>query len=202
LALSRIDEAKRSLAQKMRPIRSSVHKSSGRTVAVEICEQLAQAQSRGLVINDGAIASAYWPIRDELDPRKLMNGLHGRGVRCALPIMQGREKALAFRRWQPGDVLEETTFGVAQPTGDKPSLIPEIIFVPLLAIDNEGNRLGYGAGYYDRTIQERRQGRSGPVVAVGIAYEAQRVSAVPHDERDARLDWLITEDAVYRFGNN
>ncbi len=167
---------------------------------MEICDQLQRAREAGLAIERGSIVSAYWPMRDELDTRKLLGTLHGDGMQCALPVMQRKDKPLSFRRWRPGDVLEEASFGVAEPTSDQPVLIPEIMLVPLLAVDGDGNRLGYGGGYYDRTLLERRHGRGGPVVAVGVAYDAQRVPVVPHDEGDARLDWLITEQGFKRFG--
>jgi len=177
-----------------------MHRDRGRAAATEICDQLQRARDAGLAIERGSIVSAYWPMRDEIDTRKLLGNLHGEDMRCALPVMQPKDKPLSFRRWRPGDVLEEASFGVAEPTSDQPVLIPEVMFVPLLAIDGDGNRLGYGGGYYDRTLLERRQGREGPVVAVGLAYDAQRVPVVPHDEGDARLDWLITEQGFKRFG--
>jgi 5-formyltetrahydrofolate cyclo-ligase len=200
LALSRTDEAKRVLAQKVRAVRSAAHRDRGRIVATEICDQLQRARDAGLAMERGAIVSAYWPMRDELDTRKLLAKLHGDGMQCALPVMQQKDKPLSFRRWRPGDVLEEASFGVAEPTSDQPTLTPEFMLVPLLAVDGNGNRLGYGGGYYDRTLLQRRQGRAGPVVAVGIAYDVQRVPVVPHDEGDARLDWLVTEKGFTRFG--
>jgi 5-formyltetrahydrofolate cyclo-ligase len=200
LAPSRIDEAKRALAQNVRAVRTAAHRDRGRVAATEICDQLQRARDAGLKIDRDTIISAYWPMRDELDTRKLLVKLHGEGTQCALPVMQHKDKPLSFRRWRPSDVLEEASFGVAEPMSDQPILIPEIMLVPLLAVDGNGNRLGYGGGYYDRTLLQRRQGREGPVVAVGVAYDAQRVPVVPHDEGDARLDWLITEQGFKRFG--
>ncbi len=200
MALSRIDEAKRLLALNVRAVRTAAHRDRGRIAATEICDQLRLARDAGLVIDRGTIVSAYWPMRDELDTRKLLRGLHDEGVRCALPVMQQKNKPLSFRLWQPGDALEEASFGVAEPSSDQPVLTPEVMLVPLLAVDGDGNRLGYGGGYYDRTLLQRRQGREGPVVAVGVAYDVQRVQFVPHDEGDARLDWLITEQGFKQFG--
>ena len=200
MALSRTDEAKRALAQNAYAVRTAAHRDNGRVAATEICDQFQRARDAGLAIERGAIVSAYWPMRDELDTRKLLAMLHGEGMRCALPVMQQKDKPLSFRRWQLDDVLQEASFGVAEPTSDQPTLTPDVILVPLLAVDGDGNRLGYGGGYYDRTLLQRRQGREGPVVAVGIAYDAQRVPVVPHDEGDAKLDWLITEQGFKRFG--
>ena len=200
MAPSRIDEAKRALAQNVRSVRTAAHRDHGRAAATEICDQLQRARDAGLAIERGSIVSAYWPMRDELDTRKLFAGFHEEGVRCALPVTGAKDAPLSFRRWQSGDVLEEASFGVAEPNSDQPTLTPDVILVPLLAVDGDGNRLGYGGGYYDRTLLQRRQGREGPVVAVGVAYNAQRVPVVPQDEGDARLDWLITEQGFTRFG--
>ncbi len=199
MALSQIDEAKRALAQRMRSARVAAHRDRGRTAATEICAQFQRARDAGLAFDRGAVISAYWPMRDELDTRKILIGLHEEGMQCALPVMQQKDKPLIFRQWQPGDILEEASFGVAEPIADQPVLIPEIMVIPLLAVDREGNRLGYGGGYYDRTLLQRRQGREGPVIAVGVAYEAQIVPVVPHDESDARLDWLVTEQGFAQF---
>jgi 5-formyltetrahydrofolate cyclo-ligase len=199
VTLSHIDEAKRTLAQKMRSVRIGVHRNIGRAVAKIVCDQLQKAREMGLAIDKDSIVSGYWPIRDEVDTRMVLRRLHEEGIRCALPVTQGKDKGLLFRRWQPGDVLQEERFSVAVPASSQPVLIPETMLVPLLAIDREGNRLGYGGGYFDRTLLGLRHGGVGPVVTVGLAYEAQLVSHVPNDERDMRLDWLITEQNVYRF---
>ena len=199
MTLSQIDEAKRALAEKMRIVRIGVHRNIGRDVANIVCAQMQKAREMGLVINNESIVSGYWPIRDEVDTRVLLQRLHEEGMRCALPVTQGKNKGLLFRRWKPGDILQEAGFSVAVPAASQPVLIPEIMLVPLLAIDREGNRLGYGGGYFDRTFLRRRQSGQAPLVTVGIAYEAQIVSHVPNDERDIRLDWLITEQNVYRF---
>ena len=200
MAFSRIDKAKRALAHEMRIVRIEVHRKVGRAVANAIGEQLQKACEMGLVIDKASVVSGYWPIQDEVDTRMLLRRLHEEGMRCALPVTQGKDRELLFRRWQPGDILEEGIFSVAVPSPDQPTLTPEIMLVPLLAVDREGNRLGYGGGYFDRTLLDRRCGSEGPVVAVGLAYEAQLVSVVPRDEGDVRLDWLVTEQNVYRFG--
>ena len=199
MALSQIDEAKRALAHKMRIIRIGVHRNIGRAVANIIFDQLQKAREMGLAFDNESIVSGYWPIRDEVDTRILLRRLHEEGMRCALPVTQGKNKGLLFRRWQPGDILQEEKFSVAVPAPGQPVLVPEIMLIPLLAIDRKGNRLGYGGGYFDRTLLCRRHCGEGPVVAVGLAYEAQIVSHVPNDEGDIRLDWLITEQNVYRF---
>ena len=191
-----IDEAKHQLAEKMRPLRREAHRRAGRVAADDVRRKFEDARRQGLVVNSDDVVSGYWPIRDELDCRRLLIGLHDQGMRCALPIIDGRDKPLRFRRWQPGLELVQRPFGLSEPPDAATILTPRILLVPLLAVDSRGNRLGYGGGYYDRTLNFLRH--SVPVIAVGICFEAQRVADVPHDRRDAPLDWVVTEKSVYR----
>lgn len=146
----------------------------------------------------GAVVSAYWPLPGEIDPRPLMAALAERGARLALPVIIAPGKTLAFRAWRAGDPLEPRAFGLMEPPTSAPELTPDILLVPLLAIDPDGNRLGFGKGYYDRTLAGLRA--AGAPIAVGLAYEAQIVPAVPVDEFDQPLDWLVSEARAVRFG--
>lgn len=196
MSQSHIDDAKHRLAEKLRAVRRDAHRAAGRGAAEAVWQKLGDARKQGLIIDADHIVSGYWPIRDEPDIRRLLRGLHEEGVVCALPIVKERHKPLQFRRWRPGDVLEQRPFGLSEPSADAPIVIPRLVLTPLLAIDPRGNRLGYGGGYYDRTLGELRQ--AGPVTAVGICFDAQRIADVPHDERDQPLDWIVTEKGVYR----
>jgi 5-formyltetrahydrofolate cyclo-ligase len=198
LPLSTIDEAKHSLAGRMQAVRRAAHRAAGREAAEAICDSFRAARLRGLAIERGWTVSGFWPIRDEIDIRRLLAGLHEEGMPCALPVVRARGEPLIFRRWRPADVLEPGGFGLSQPPSGAPELTPRIVLTPLLAVDSRGNRLGYGGGYYDRTLR-RLRGRE-PVVAVGMAFEAQRIADVPHDGGDEPLDWLVTEKGAYRFG--
>ena len=142
--------------------------------------------------------SGYWPVGGELDLRPLLRALHERGFVCALPVVVAPGASLAFRRWEPAMVLKTARFGLRQPPAQAPPVTPEVVLAPLLAFDPEGHRLGQGGGYYDRTLAALR--RAGPVVAVGIAFAAQRVERVPRGDGDERLDWIVTEAAATRFG--
>lgn len=196
MTTSTIDDAKHRLAGRMQAIRRDAHRAAGRDAAQALCRAFQDARRQGLFVEPGWVVSGYWPLRDELDIRRLLTVLHGEGMRLALPIVQGRGKPLLFRRWRPGDELVPAGFGLSEPPPEAPELVPRIVLAPLLAVDAQGNRLGYGAGYYDRTLEWLRA--HGPVVAVGVAFEAQRVAEVPHDERDAPLDWIVTEQGAYR----
>ncbi|MDA1325146.1 MAG: 5-formyltetrahydrofolate cyclo-ligase [Proteobacteria bacterium] len=191
-----IDAAKHRLAEKMRPLRREAHRNAGREAADKLWRQFQDARRQGLVIDDDDVVSGYWPIRDELDIRRLLTGLTDQGSRCALPVVEGRAKPLLFRQWKPGVELVQRPFGLSEPPDSARVLTPRVLLVPLLAVDSRGNRLGYGGGYYDRTLIFLRQ--SVPIVAVGIAFEVQLVADVPHDGRDAALDWVVTEKSVHR----
>lgn len=142
----------------------------------------------------GAAISAYWPIRGELDPRPLLHALAGRGAICALPAVVGPGRPLAFRRWRPGDALVAARFGLSEPLGTAPPVAPDIVLAPLLAVDRAGRRLGYGGGYYDRTIAALK--RRGEAVAVGIGYDVQIRPCVPAGAGDRRVDWVVTEKRI------
>ncbi len=140
---------------------------------------------------DGCAVSAYWPIGSELDPRALMRLLHERGHPVCLPVVTGTGRPLVFRAWAPGDTLEPAGFGTQAPTTGQPELTPRVLLVPMLAFDRDGYRLGYGGGLYDRTLGKLRA--EGGVTAVGLAFAAQEVPAVPRDASDQHLDWIVTE---------
>lgn len=137
-------------------------------------------------------------MAEEIDPRPLLRALGEAGCRLALPALAGEGRPLDFRAWAPGDALFPAALGTREPLQDKPLLEPQVLLVPLLAFDGEGFRLGYGGGFYDRSLALLR-GRS-DILAVGLAYAAQQVAAVPHDGNDQRLDAMVTEAAVLRFG--
>ena len=140
--------------------------------------------------NAGAVVSGFAAIRDEIDPAPLMRWLLAEGFRLALPVMQGKGKPLLMRAWTPGDAMAPAAWGIAEPLADKPVLEPDVVLVPLLAFDVRGYRLGYGGGFYDRTLQRLRKLK--PVVAVGLAYDEQIVDAVPVESYDQKLDWVLT----------
>ncbi|MFN4090044.1 MAG: 5-formyltetrahydrofolate cyclo-ligase [Alphaproteobacteria bacterium] len=142
----------------------------------------------------GAAVSGFWPMGDEIDVRPLLKALHMCGHPVGLPVAGPRGTVLAFRRWTPETILVPGIFGTSEPPADAAGVEPDILLVPLLAFDRGGNRLGYGGGYYDRTLAALRARR--PVVAIGVGFAAQCVSAVPHGPFDQPLDWIVTEEAA------
>ena len=139
----------------------------------------------------GAIVSGYWPMGGEIDIRPLLAALHQRGHTVLLPVTPRRGLPLSFRRWTPETALVTERFGTQCPPPDAPEGRPDWLFVPLLAFDRAGLRLGYGGGFYDRTLA----GLPG-AVAIGCAFGAQELDAVPVGEYDRRLHAVATERGV------
>lgn len=144
-----------------------------------------------LGLTAGAVVAGYWPLGDEIDPRPLMAALAGLGCRLALPVVVARATPLHFRAWAEGDTLEAGPHGTAHPPETAPRLRPDVLLVPLLGFDRGGWRLGYGGGYYDRTLESLRE--NAQVRAIGLAFAAQEMAAVPRDGHDQPLDAIATE---------
>ena len=139
----------------------------------------------------GAVVSGYWAIGDEIDTMPLLARLAGVGFVCCLPAVMGKGQALDFRVWTPGAELSRGPFRIPEPLESATPARPTHLLVPLLAYDRDGYRLGYGGGYYDRSLRALRAARS--IVAIGMAYTGQLVPDLPRDEHDEPLDWIVTE---------
>ena len=142
----------------------------------------------------GAIVSGYSPMKSEFNPVPLLRRLADAGAKLALPVVAGRGKPLIMRAWEFGGPLDAGVWGIRQPKVDAPEIDPDILIVPLAAFDRAGHRIGYGAGYYDRTITRLRGIK--PVVVIGIGFAVQEIPRVPATERDARLDLVLTEREI------
>ncbi len=132
------------------------------------------------------VVAGFWPLPGEIDIRPLLLALAGRGHPVALPITPRRGNPLTFARWRPGDTMIPERFGTVRPIGEP--LVPGLLLAPLLAFDGQCRRLGYGGGFYDRTLAAL-PGR----VAIGCAFAAQRVDCVAAEAHDMRLDAVATE---------
>lgn len=145
-----------------------------------------------------AVVAGYCPVGGEIDPLAAMQGLVARGFRLALPVIEDDDAPLAFRQWEANAALRVGRRGILIPMDAAPPARPALILAPMLAFDAEGYRLGWGGGYYDRTIAALRTGGD-PVVVVGVAYEGQRLAATPRDRHDEPLDWIVTEETATRI---
>ena len=154
---------------------------------------------RGLPIEimPGAVVAGYSPIRSEIDPAPLMRKLAAPGVQLALPAIIAGDHPLKFRAWSPSDRLRRGRLGILEPAPDAAEIIPDILLVPLAAFDRLGHRIGYGAGHYDRTLAQLRKLKA--TTAIGVAFAAQEVEAVPALLHDVALDYVLTETQLLDF---
>ncbi|MEQ9813671.1 MAG: 5-formyltetrahydrofolate cyclo-ligase [Azospirillaceae bacterium] len=136
------------------------------------------------------VASGYSPFRGEIDIGPALDALAARGWRICLPVVAERDAPLQFCYWSKGEAMVAGALGIEVPALRRPAM-PDLVLVPLLAFDRTGHRLGYGKGYYDRTLAGLKA--AGPVTAIGIGYAAQELDAVPHGPYDVALDAIVTE---------
>ena len=151
-------------------------------------------------IPEGAAVSGFWPIGGEIDLTPLLRALAARGHAIALPVVVGRDRPLVFRAWREGDEMSEGAWGIREPLERAPEIAPRVLLVPLLAFDRAGYRLGYGGGFYDRSLEGLRA--RGAVTAIGAAWAGQEVPAVPHGAHDQPLDWMLTERECFRIAGD
>lgn len=154
------------------------------------------------LVPPGARVAGFWPMGHEIDIRPVLRALAGRGQPLALPVTPPRGQPLRFRPWAWGDPLVPGPFGTSQPAGEGPAgegpagegpagertVRPDVLLVPLLAFDRAGRRLGYGGGYYDRTLPLLPG-----ALPIGCGFAAQELAEVPAGPEDVRLPWIATE---------
>ncbi|MFN4156336.1 MAG: 5-formyltetrahydrofolate cyclo-ligase [Paracoccaceae bacterium] len=155
--------------------------------------QAAELLADVLAAERGRVLAGYMPMRTEIDPLPAMVAHQGP---VGVPVIVGPAQALRFREWSPGCAMVAGEFGALIPE-DGAWVEPVVLIVPLLAFDARGYRLGYGGGFYDRTLEGLRARH--PVLAVGFGFAAQEVEAVPVEATDQRLDMIVTEQGVRRF---
>src|SRR5258707_10929259 len=194
----------------MSVLRAGQSKSDLRAVALAARDALSSAQraaaARALAgrnppieITPGIVVSGYSPIRSEIDPVPLMRSLAAQGAQLALPAIMARGRSLAFRAWSPSDRLMLGPLGILEPSPAAAELIPDIMLVPLAAFDRAGHRIGYGAGHYDYTLAHLRKLKLKHIIAIGLAFAVQEITAVPALPHDVALDYVLTEAQTFDF---
>jgi len=172
--------------------REAVPQAQRRALDLEISLRLLH----GLPVRAEMVLGFCWPHRGEYDARPLLRRLREQGVRCALPVVRGRDQPLIFRAWSPGVAMGRGVLGIAYPL-DTPQVEPDLLLVPLVGFGRSGDRLGYGGGYFDRTLASyaRRP------LAVGVGYEMARVDSTFPQPHDVLMDAIVTEQALRRVGD-
>ena len=146
-------------------------------------------------VPEGATVALYWPMGDELDCRNLVKALRKRGHPICLPTIIGPDRPLVLRLWEGGEELAPGPFGTSEPGKNSRRVFPDIIVLPLLGFDSHGNRLGYGKGYYDRTIAAMDR----EPLLVGLAFDVQELEHIPASPHDVPLHMVVTEKGLRKF---
>jgi 5-formyltetrahydrofolate cyclo-ligase len=137
------------------------------------------------------VVSAYFPLPNEPSTLPLFDHLSVAGFKTALPVTGKLGTPLVFRLWRPGEPTAKGKMAIEEPSENAPEVAPDLLFIPLAAFDRGGNRIGYGAGFYDRSLEQLRAFK--PICAVGVAYAAQEFPKIPNDTHDESLDYVLTE---------
>jgi 5-formyltetrahydrofolate cyclo-ligase len=152
-----------------------------------------------LKLAPGAIVGGYHALPEEADPHLLLQALVARRCHIAFPRIAGKGSPLEFHLVPDGEVLRPGAYGIAEPLAHWPRAVPDLLLVPLLAFDDRGHRLGYGGGFYDRTLFALKSGAALRVRAIGIAYAGQAVASLPAETHDMALDGVLTEQGLKEF---
>ena len=184
---------KKDIRSVIRTTRQAVHKKSGREFSNQIKDLFFETQH----FMPQSVFAAYYPIGSEVNVRPIIDQLNMMGHLTALPVIPAKDVPLIFRLYKNGDALTKGAFGVPEPQPHMPVMIPDILIIPMLGFNKQGYRLGYGTGFYDRTLQDLRSTK--PVKAVGIAYGEQQVDNIPVEDHDQKMDWIITEKEAIKI---
>jgi len=191
--MTSLSQQKKTLRAQILELRTAARATFGDDAERRLAENVLEA----LPDVKGKAISVYWPLRSEIGVETLLHGLHDSGALCYLPVVEEVEKPLTFKRWQPDQSLIEGAYGVMTPPEEAEEGTPEIVILPVVAFDEQGGRLGYGGGFYDRTLEILRG--NGDILALGAAFSCQRVDQVPTEATDQRLDGIVTEEGVTMF---
>jgi len=186
-----IEDAKAALRSRARAQRAAIPA----TVSGSAADLAAALFLAEVPLRPNEVVAGYWPIREELDCKPLLVKLVDSHQPVCLPVVQGPNLPLDFRLWEEGAALYPSGFGTLAPSELAPAVTPDVVVMPLLGFDSRGTRLGYGGGYYDRTLA----GMKTRPRLVGYAYSAQELPAIPRAPHDLPLDAIVTERGVRRF---
>ena len=140
----------------------------------------------------GMVVGGYWPFRGEFDPRFLLRLLRHDGSRVALPVVVLKNAPLQFREWWPGAPMVKTVLGLPMPDGTE-LLTPQALLIPPVGFDEQGYRLGYGGGYFDRTLAAMNP----QALKIGVAFELSRMPTIRPQSHDIAMDFIVTENGLY-----
>lgn len=187
----KIEEAKAALRLRARASRAAILNSSRADAARAVADHFFKA----VELKPSDIVAGYWRIKDEMDCQPILIRLMDSFQPVCLPVVLGDELPLELRLWEQGAPLYEAGFGTLAPSELSPQVEPDVIVMPLLGFDKRGTRLGYGGGYYDRTLEKLSKRPR----LVGIAFAAQELDTIPREAHDVPLDVIVTEAGARHF---
>ena len=186
-----IEDAKAALRRTAHERRAAIHSDERARAAAAAARHFAAHAD----LAPSAVVAVYWPIRDEIDCRPVLSQLADAGQPVCLPVVVGSAAPLQLRLWESGAPLYPSGFGTLAPDDSAPLVEPDVIIIPLLGFDPTGTRLGYGGGYYDRTLAILSKRPR----LIGYAFACQEIDSVPREPHDIPLDAVVTEDGYRSF---
>ena len=153
--------------------------------------QIEAALRAGFSTLEGMIVGFYWPFQGEFDARPFVTDLRRKGVRAVLPAVVAKAQPLEFREWWPGVAMTKGVYDLPVPDGTS-LLTPDALLIPALGVGSQGDRLGYGGGYFDRTLAALHP----KPLAVGIAFELSRIATIVPQPHDVLMDFIVTEAGI------
>lgn len=189
MSITMTKTTKNELRVQLLEYRIAHHTSVEPEASQRICDQIMD-----LRFPAGSVISGYIPMQGEVNPLAVMTQLHTNGFVLSLPIVVAAKTPLVFRHWYPGMTLEPGGFGTQIPPSSSPVTTPDILLVPMIGFDRRCHRIGFGAGFYDRTLEQLRQHKT--ILAIGLAFSFQEVPEVPIVPTDQSLDLIITEREI------
>jgi len=141
--------------------------------------------------------SIFQPYNNEIDTNNLITLLNSKKISLSLPCIDEDSNQMIFRELKEGEELVKGKYGILEPSDKNKVIIPSVLFIPLLAFDDNGNRLGYGGGYYDKYIEELENNEN-MSIKIGVGYSFQKINEVPNNSMDKKLNWILTEKYLYK----
>lgn len=177
------------LRKKLKQIRTNTT-----TKYINMAESKIRSSFLEFMMNNAFTSIAgYYPIKNELNTLPILIAAEEHGITIALPALDSKIEALVFKKWKTQDKVKENGL-FQEPEGNSPIIKPDLIIVPLLGFDRNGHRLGYGSGYYDRTLPKYKKS-----LKIALAYSNQELNYIPAEEHDQRLDYIITEKEIIKI---
>ena len=178
--------------QRLRAERTDLSVADRKAIGEQLIRHLHEILATRFGGAKGRVFSAYWPIKGEPDLRPLMSDLHESGVTIALPLVETKAAPLVFRRWTPQTRMVRGDWNIPVPPPEAEAITPDITLAPLVGWDEQGYRLGYGGGYFDRTLAAL----SPRPFTIGIGFETARLSTIYPQPHDIALDLILTEAGI------